>query len=56
MRYMPYRGLIAVTAWVKLEFAAMNLKKLAIHKWMLLLFSAFLPHKKPRCEVAMRLL
>ncbi len=42
MRYTPYRGLIAVAAWVKLEFAAMNLKKLAIHKWMRLLFSAFL--------------
>ena len=31
MRYTPYRGLPAVTAWVKLKFAAMNLKKLAIH-------------------------
>ena len=41
MRYTPYRGLIAVTAWVKLKFAAMNLKKLAIHKWLRLLFSAF---------------
>ena len=33
MRYTPYRGLTAVTAWVKLKFAAMNLKKLALHKW-----------------------
>lgn len=33
MRYTPYRGLAAVTAWVKLKFAAMNLKKLALHKW-----------------------
>ena len=41
MRYTPYRGLPAVTAWVKLKFAAMNLKKLAIHKWLRLLFSAF---------------
>ena len=32
MRYTPYRGLTAVTNWVKLKFAAMNLKKLAIHK------------------------
>ena len=32
MRYTPYRGLAAVTNWVKLKFAAMNLKKLAIHK------------------------
>ncbi len=33
MRYTPYRGLAAVTKWVKLKFAAMNLKKMAIHKW-----------------------
>ena len=33
MRYTPYRGLTAVTTWVKLKFAAMNLKKLALHKW-----------------------
>ena len=32
MRYTPYRGLAAVTNWVKLKFATMNLKKLAIHK------------------------
>ena len=32
MRYTPYRGLAAVTNWVNLKFAAMNLKKLAIHK------------------------
>ena len=30
MRYTPYRGLLAVTAWVRLKFAAMNLKKLAL--------------------------
>lgn len=34
MRYTPYRGLAAVTTWVKLKFAALNLKKFAIHKWM----------------------
>ena len=34
MRYTPYRGLAAVTAWVKLKFTALNLKKFAIHKWM----------------------
>lgn len=33
MRYTPYRGLTAVTNWDKLKYAAMNLKKLAIHKW-----------------------
>lgn len=29
MRYTQYRGLAQVTNWVKLKFAAMNLKKLA---------------------------
>jgi len=29
----PYRGLAQVTNWVKLKFAAMNLKKLATWKW-----------------------
>ena len=33
MRYTLYRGLAQVTNWVKLKFAAMNLKKLAIRKW-----------------------
>ena len=33
MRYTPYRGLAQVTNWVKLKFAAMNLKKLAKWKW-----------------------
>ena len=53
MRYTPYRGLTAVTAWVKLKFAAMNLKKLAIHKW--LLFCLFLPvsYKKPLCHIGL---
>ena len=32
MRYTQYRGLAQVTNWVKLKFAAMNLKKLAIWK------------------------
>ena len=56
MRYTPYRGLTAVTAWVKLKFAAMNLKKLAIHKRLRPLFSAFLSHKKPDCKLAIWLL
>ena len=38
MRYTPYRGLAAVTNWVKLKFAVLNLKKLAIHKWIRTLF------------------
>lgn len=33
MRYTPYRGLAQVSNWVKLKFAAMNLKKFAKHKW-----------------------
>jgi len=33
MRYTPYRGLSQVTNWVKLKFAAMNLKKLAMRRW-----------------------
>ena len=30
MRYTHHRGLARVTQWVRLKFAAMNLKKLAI--------------------------
>ena len=45
MRYTQYRGLAQVTNWVKLKFAAMNLKKLAAWKWNdhfhLLLFRFF---------------
>ena len=33
MRYTLYRGLAQVTNWVRLKFAAMNLKKYAIRKW-----------------------
>lgn len=33
MRYTLYRGLTQVSKWVRLKYAAMNLKKLAIHKW-----------------------
>lgn len=33
MRYTPYRGLAQVTNWVRLKFAAMNLKKYAVHRW-----------------------
>lgn len=33
MRYTWYRGLAQVTNWVKLKYAAMNLKKLAMWKW-----------------------
>ena len=33
MRYTRYRGLAKTANWVKLKFAAMNLKKLAKWKW-----------------------
>lgn len=33
MRYTPYRGLNQVTNWVRLKFAAMNLKKIANWKF-----------------------
>jgi len=33
MRYTQHRGLAAVTRWVRLKFAAMNLKKLAEWSW-----------------------
>ena len=48
MRYTQYRGLTQVTNWVKLKFAAMNLKKLATWKWRDLLssfrFAVFFAH------------
>lgn len=34
MRYPQYRGLAQVSNWVKLKFAAMNLKKLAKWLWL----------------------
>ena len=33
LRYTLYRGLAQVSKWVRLKFAAMNLKKLAKWKW-----------------------
>ena len=33
MRYTMFRGLAQVTKWVKLKFACMNLKKLAVWAW-----------------------
>ena len=39
MRYTHHRGLAAVTRWVKLKFAAMNLKKVAIWSWKSSIFS-----------------
>ena len=33
MRYTHHRGLARVTGWVRLKYAAMNLKKLAVWSW-----------------------
>ena len=33
MRYTFYRGLSQVANWVRLKYAAMNLKKLAVWAW-----------------------
>ena len=41
MRYTHYRGLAQVQNWVKLKFAAMNLKKFAKRKWRDSVHSAF---------------
>lgn len=41
MRYTHHRGLAAVTRWVRLKYAAMNLKKLAIWSWNNSFFSHF---------------
>ncbi len=42
MRYTPYRGLDQVSKWVRLKYAAMNLKKLAKRRWTArLLFAVF---------------
>ena len=42
MRYTHYRGLAQVQNWVKLKFAAMNIKKFAKRKWDDLLRSSHL--------------
>lgn len=41
MRYTHYRGLAQVSNWVRLKFAAMNLKRLAIYRWRDLLSSFY---------------
>ena len=42
MRYTHHRGLAAVTRWVRLKYAAMNLKKLANWSWNISFFSQIL--------------
>ena len=54
MRYTQYRGLAQVTNWVKLKFAAMNLKKLANWKWkerFLCWFSQFFALYTPKTRL-----
>ena len=41
MRFTLFRGLAQVTNWVRLKFAAMNLKKYAIHRWNNLFYLRF---------------
>lgn len=50
MRYTLYRSLSQNRKWVRLKFAAMNLKKFAIHRWNDLhssLFAFWFPHFSP---------
>ena len=48
MRYTHHRGLARVTHWVRLKYAAMNLKKLAIWSWdrptLSYLYTVFFPY------------
>ena len=48
MTYTHHRGLAAVTRWVRLKYAAMNLKKLANWSWnnscFLQILLVFCPH------------
>ena len=48
MRYTNHRGLVRVSTWVRLKYAAMNLKKLAVWKWATSAIYAliFLPGRK----------
>ena len=55
MRYTTYRGLAQVTKWVKLKFACMNLKKLALHirktacVYIKILVNSIILHKNKPC-------
>lgn len=50
MRYTHHRGLAAVTRWVKLKFAAMNLKKLAVWSWKNSIFAFIFTYFCPNYE------
>ena len=47
MRYTHHRGLARVTSWVRLKYAAMNLKKLAEWSWKSSFFYVFFSHFSP---------
>ena len=51
MRYTHHRGLAAVTRWVRLKFAAMNLKKLAEWSWRDSVFSLFFVRNRPHLKM-----
>ena len=54
MRYTHHRGLAAVTRWVRLKYAAMNLKKLAKWSWensILRIIFAVIPQTMTRTPV-----
>ena len=50
MRYTHHRGLAAVTRWVRLKFAAMNLKKLANWSWRNSFFRLAFANFSPKCK------
>ena len=50
MRYTHHRGLAAVTRWVRLKFAAMNLKKLAVWSWKNSIFAFIFTYFCPNCK------
>lgn len=47
MRYTNHRGLARVTNWVRLKYAAMNLKKLATWMWNTPMYSCFFTLFRP---------
>ena len=50
MRYTHHRGLAQVTNWVRLKYATMNLKKLAIWSWKTPVFSFVFSFFFPKTE------
>jgi len=51
MRYTHHRGLARVSAWVRLKYAAMNLKKMAVWKWNASYFLSFFSCNTTRTAV-----